>query len=110
MFYEIINNAMLLRVRLQPNSSSCRVNGFFVDADNNEFLKICVVSVPEKGKANKELINFLAKKMKIAKSKFEIVSGELDHYKKIRIIENNDILMRAVDLLLLEIKNDCKSD
>lgn len=110
MFCDVLNNEILLRVRLQPNSSSCRISGVFTGVDNSEFLKICVVSVPEKGKANKELIDFLAKKMKIAKSKFEIVSGEFDHYKKIKIIENNDILLRAIDMLLLEIKNDCKSD
>jgi uncharacterized protein (TIGR00251 family) len=56
-----------------------------MDANNDVFLKISVVSVPEKGKANKELITFLAKKLKIAKSDFEIISGELDKWKKIRI-------------------------
>lgn len=68
-----------------PNSSSCRINGIFTDADGAEFLKICVVSVPEKGKANKELTDFLAKKMRIAKSQCEIISGELERYKKIKI-------------------------
>ena len=69
-----------------PNSSSCRLNGVFVDSDGLEFLKLCVISVPEKGKANKELIALLAKKFGVAKSQCQIVYGELDRYKKIKII------------------------
>ena len=41
--------------------------------------------MPEKGKANKELIALLAKKLSVAKSQCEIVSGELDRYKRIKI-------------------------
>lgn len=74
-----------MRVRLIPNSSSCRLCGFFRDVEGQDFLKIAVISVPEKGKANKELINYLAKSLKIAKSLIEIVAGEFDKYKKIKI-------------------------
>ena len=84
--YDLLDDGILLRVRLMPNSSSCRLNGIFVDAEGLEFLKLCVVSVPEKGKANKELVSVLAKKFGVAKSQCEIVSGELDRYKKIKII------------------------
>ena len=85
MVYDLLDNGILLRVRLMPNSSSCRLNGVFVDANGVEFLKLCVISVPEKGKANKELLALLAKKFGVAKSQCEIVSGELDRYKKIKI-------------------------
>jgi len=73
--YDILDSAVLLRVRLMPNSSSCRLNGVFVDSDGLEFLKLCVISVPEKGKANKELIALLAKKFGVAKSQCQIVYG-----------------------------------
>lgn len=72
-----------MRVRLAPNSSCCKVGGVFVDPNADEWLKISVVSVPEKGKANQELIKFLAKEFKVAKSQIEIIGGELDRYKKI---------------------------
>ncbi len=85
MFFNKTQKGYILRVRLTPNSSSCKILGTTMDANNDVFLKISVVSVPEKGKANKELITFLAKKLKIAKSDFEIISGELDKWKKIRI-------------------------
>lgn len=93
MFTERSPQGLILRVRLTPNSSSCILRGLFVDADGQEFLKVNVVSIPEKGKANKELIGFLAKKLKIAKSSFEILSGELDRFKKILIKDD----MNAVD-------------
>ena len=72
MFFEVYKDEfVLLRVRLNPSSSSCCFQGFWVDANNEKFVKISVNAVPEKGKANKELISFLAKNLKIAKSCFE---------------------------------------
>ena len=53
-------------------------------------LKISVVSIPEKGKANKELIAYLAKYLKVAKSRFKIVSGETDRFKRICITVDED--------------------
>jgi len=88
MFFTKNNQEYILRVRLAPNSSSCKILGITFDANDDMFLKVAVVSVPEKGKANKELINFLAKKLKIAKSELKIFSGELDKWKKIRIISD----------------------
>lgn len=98
LFFEEDKQGTVLRVRLTPNSSCCKILGTTVDANEDVFLKISVVSVPEKGKANKELISFLAKKLKIAKSDFEIVSGELDKWKKIRIISDK---LKDDDLLNL---------
>ncbi|MDR1694903.1 MAG: DUF167 family protein [Lactobacillaceae bacterium] len=85
MFFEDTNKGVLLRVRISPNSSSCFAKGVFISADGLQYLKINVISVPEKGKANREVIDFLAKKLKTAKSNFEIISGDTDRYKKILI-------------------------
>ena len=86
MFFEKNGNQYLLRVRLTPNSSSCRTNGIFFDKNNLAYLKINVVSVPEKGKANKELVDFLAKMLKMPKSSITIIAGLQDRLKKICII------------------------
>lgn len=80
-----------------PNSSCCRLNGIFTDADGAAYLKICIVSVPEKGKANKELLALLAKKLRTAKSACEIVSGELDRYKKIKISGEPEKLQQSLE-------------
>lgn len=79
-----------MRVKLAPNSSHCGKNGFFVTPENEAYLKINVVSVPEKGRANKELLSYLAKALKIAKTDMEIISGELDRCKKILIKTNKE--------------------
>ena len=97
-------NGYVLRVRLQPNSSSCCIKEIMHTPDG-DFLKISVCHVPEKGKANKELLEFLAKKMKIAKSELEIISGETDKFKKILLkIDNNDVIAK-IQLLLKELEN-----
>lgn len=85
MFFEQKGSSIILRVRLTPNSSSCIVKGIFTAVTGENFLKLNVVAVPEKGKANQELINFLAKKLRIAKSDIKIISGETDRYKKLEI-------------------------
>ena len=99
MFFYKTDNGYIIRVRLAPNSSSCKVLGTTQDVNEDVFLKISVVSVPEKGKANKELINYLAKKLKIAKSDFEILSGELDKWKKIKIISTQNLDSILINLM-----------
>ena len=69
-------------------------------------MKISVVSVPEKGKANKELISWLAKRLKIAKSDIQLVSGEFDKYKKIQLGGDKDTLLMALKKMEQEAKND----
>ncbi len=83
-----------------PNSSSCSLKGIFIGVDAAEFLKISVVSVPEKGRANKELISFLSSLLRIAKSNFEIISGDTDRYKKIKISGEAELLARKIEMLL----------
>jgi uncharacterized protein len=52
-----------------------------------DILKIRINAVPEKGKANKELIKFISKKYNIEKSKINIISGMTS---RIKIIEVPD--------------------
>ena len=102
MVYELSKQGIILRVRLTPNSSSCFIKGVFENAEGLLFLKIGVVSVPEKGKANKELIGLLAKKLHIAKNKIKIISGDTDRYKKILISEGTDEIVSIIEQLAEE--------
>lgn len=92
MFFEEKDNLIILRVRLTPNSSSCVVKGIYSDADGQEYLKLNVVSVPEKGKANQELVRFLAKRLGTAKGNILIISGETDRYKKLSLPKHTEII------------------
>lgn len=49
------------------------------------FLKIYLTAVPEKGKANKKLIEVLSETMNVSKGKINIVKGEKSHEKIIEI-------------------------
>jgi uncharacterized protein YggU (UPF0235/DUF167 family) len=48
-------------------------------------LKIRVAAVPEKGKANAEIIRFFAETLNVSKSRIEIVSGAGDAVKLVRV-------------------------
>ena len=82
--FELHKKGLMIRVRISPNSSSCAVNGVMEAADGTKLLKISLKSVPEKGKANKELIDFLAQKMRIPKIDIELVSGETQRVKTLK--------------------------
>ncbi len=45
-------------------------------------LKVCVTQSPEKGKANKAIVELLSKKLALKKSQFELLSGETSHQKR----------------------------
>ena len=59
-------------------------------------LKVCVTQAPEKGKANKAIIEVLARWLGVRKSQLELVSGETASQKKflVREIEREDLAER----------------
>jgi len=67
-------------VQIIPNSSR---NEIIQQADN--YLKIKIKAAPVKGKANKELLKFLAKIYKKPVSQIEIIKGLTTKNKLIRI-------------------------
>lgn len=90
MFFSESDKGILLAVKITPNARILSVKGIFCDACGQEFLRICVVSVPEKGKANKELTAFLSKELNVAKSDIEIVGGETSHLKRILLKQKDN--------------------
>ncbi|MBU6140821.1 MAG: DUF167 domain-containing protein [Proteobacteria bacterium] len=75
----------LIFVRVTTNAVQTKIGGKFIDEKNQEYLKINVAAVPEKGMANEELIKFLAKKLKIPQSKIEIIRGETSRLKVLKL-------------------------
>jgi uncharacterized protein (TIGR00251 family) len=70
----------VIRVKVLPRSSRNEMAG---KADGAYRIKL--TAPPVEGKANKALINFLAKKTGLPKRKFQIVSGEHSRNKTVRI-------------------------
>lgn len=90
------NQGTILRVKAIPKSSCNAIVGW----ENGE-LRIRLRAIPERGKANKELIAFLAKSFNLSKSSFELVSGETSCHKKLWISKINlrDLVSMIEDLI-----------
>jgi uncharacterized protein (TIGR00251 family) len=72
---------VIIEVSARPGASRCGVIGV-----SGERLAIGVNSRPEKGKANEELIEYLARAMRVPRAALLIVRGETSRRKTIRIV------------------------
>ncbi|MBD3231588.1 hypothetical protein GF322_02900 [Candidatus Dependentiae bacterium] len=72
--------ALLLEIKVIPNSG--KQNCF---SDKSGQLKCFLKGTPEKGKANLELISFLAKKLSVPKNTIKIVTGLNSRKKRLKI-------------------------
>jgi uncharacterized protein (TIGR00251 family) len=70
----------ILRVTVQPQAPEDRVVGF-----HGEALKVKVTAPPTAGKANQRLVEILADRLNIAKSRIEIIQGHRSRKKLLRI-------------------------
>ncbi|MFA7681977.1 MAG: DUF167 domain-containing protein [Candidatus Peribacteraceae bacterium] len=68
-------------VRAVPGAAKTRI----MEVMDDESVKIAVAAPPEKGKANAELIKFLAKEFSVAKGNVEIVAGKTARVKLVRV-------------------------
>ncbi|MFH1670809.1 MAG: DUF167 domain-containing protein [Patescibacteria group bacterium] len=68
-------------VRAVPNAPQTKV----LEVMDDESVKIAVAAKPEKGKANRELVKFLAKEFGVNVGNIEIVSGKIARMKLISI-------------------------
>lgn len=50
-----------------------------------DLLRLKIKGIPEKGRVNEELIAFLAKEFKIAKSQISMISGNTSRLKRLKI-------------------------
>ena len=62
-------------------------------------LKVCVSQSPEKGKANKAVIELMANSLGLRKSQIELLSGETSHQKRflIRGITPEELSQKLVE-------------
>ncbi|OHB41092.1 MAG: YggU family protein [Planctomycetes bacterium GWC2_39_26] len=74
------NTGVILSIRTQPHASRNRIIGEYGGR-----LKLTVTAAPEKGKANKAVIELLANTFHISESSIHIISGESSRDKRIMI-------------------------
>ena len=70
-----------ISVRISPHASRNEIAGF----DGRDVLKIRIAAPPVDGKANRLLVKFLAKQLKISRNGIRIVSGETGRKKILEI-------------------------
>lgn len=72
-----------LAIRVTPRASKNEITGILDDGT----IKIRLTAPPVEGKANAELIRFLAEVLDIAPSKLEIVAGETGRDKLVSVLD-----------------------
>ncbi len=75
-----VEGGVVFTVKIVPGSSRTSVSGLF-----DGMVKIKVSAPPEKGKANRCLVEFLAKQVGVKKNAVSIVSGETNPVKQVRV-------------------------
>lgn len=93
MFYEIKDNKIILNIKAQPNSSKNKIAGLY----GEDAIKINIKAPAVEGAANKELIKFLSKTFKVAKSDIEL-KGESSKKKQI-ILPFNEKIKKFIESL-----------
>ena len=76
---------MILTIYVKPNARENTIIKW-VDEDT---IKVSLTAAPEKGKANKALIDFLSKEWGIAKSDIEITRGAIARIKQLTIADKH---------------------
>lgn len=82
--FEDTDKGLILRLKIVPNSSK---NGFIWE---NEGLKVKITAQPIENKANKALVEFISKTLKVAKTNIQIIKGELNKEKTLLIAGINE--------------------
>jgi len=72
---------MLLTIHATPNAKKTEITGWL---DDNT-VKIKIAAPPKEGKANQELIRFLAEYYKKPKSSIKIVRGAMTKIKQVEV-------------------------
>ena len=76
----MINSKTIIPIRVQPNAARNEIVGF---ADG--ILRVKIASPPVKGRANKELLDFLCQRLALGKDRVSIIKGHTARNKLVAI-------------------------
>jgi uncharacterized protein (TIGR00251 family) len=89
-----IDGGVVFTTKVIPGGSRTTVCGLL-----GGMVKIKVAALPEKGKANRSLIEFLAKKLGVKKNAISIISGQTNPVKQVQVWGvSSDTLMEKLNL------------
>ncbi len=76
-----VDGGIVFAAKVVPGSSKTNICGLL-----NGALKIKVAAPPEKGKANKCLLQFLAKQLGVKRNAIAIISGQTSQLKQVQVL------------------------
>lgn len=93
------NEAILLKIKVIPKASRSEIVGI-----ENDQLKIRLAAIPDKGEANRELVEFIADFLSLGKSHILLVKGTTSRNKTLSItgLKMVDIKEKLKSWVLLE--------
>ncbi len=96
-FFKEHKSGVVISIKVIPASSKNMIEGVCEDADGQEYLRIKVTEVPEKGKANKLVLKLLAKEWGFAPSSLEIISKPTNKHKSILVYGDTQEILNFLD-------------
>lgn len=79
--YRWDNGHLSITVKIQPRAAANAWNGL-----NGDHFRVRIAAPPVDGKANDELVSFIATLFGVSRSRVELVSGDSARIKRIRIL------------------------
>lgn len=90
----------LLSVRVTPGASRAQIGGAWTDGEGRVRLCVRVTSPPDKGRANRQLCEIVARALGLPKSAASIRAGEKDRLKTLALKGDGEAIAEAVGRLL----------
>ena len=82
-----VSGEIYIKVKVRPNAEENKIRQILKDEDG-DIIKIDIAAPAVGGKANRELIKFLAEAFNLTKNDIRIISGAGDRLKLIKLVKN----------------------
>lgn len=88
-FYQSVEGGFVLYARVTPGAAKNETAGLWRGPDGTERLAIRVAATPDKGRANRAVVEIFARALGLPKSAVSIRAGEKDRLKTIAIADGS---------------------
>ena len=96
MFYKKVKNGMEVYLKVTPNAAKSEFCGVVEGDFGRKLLRVKIAAVPDGGKANKELVKFMAKKLGVAPSCLDVLSGKVSRRKTVEVSGDVELVLKEL--------------
>ena len=90
------DDGVTFKVKVRPGAGKNEIVGI-----QGDILKVKINAPPVKGKANKALIDFLAKELGVKRSQVEILSGHTSKVKTIKVVGEGSKIEKKIQAIIV---------